>query len=312
MRFPHRFLLSFFFAPLLFLLNLAPSLQAAPEQLDWLTVDIWPEFDRPGALVLLTGSLPIGAPLPAQITIPLPEEATLNAVARISEANEMVDDISFNRNGDTLTLLTPDRRFRVEYYAPTVESEIGRQYRFVWEAPLAVDELSLSVQRPAAATAIDIDPAPEAVVQGLYGLEYAVLPTVSVYSGQPYLAELRYVMGSAQLTASLVEGEASMPGAAPDAAVVAEPFDLQWGMALAAAGGALLALALGWQLWGSRLRARQRPLKPRPRRGADSGGSANGDKGATGVVRFCHHCGARAKAGGRFCQQCGRRLKESA
>src|SRR5690606_4323832 len=37
-----------------------------------LAVELWPDYDRPAVLVLLTGALPASAPLPATVTIPVP------------------------------------------------------------------------------------------------------------------------------------------------------------------------------------------------------------------------------------------------
>ena len=59
------------------------SAQQPATVLEFLEVELWPDFDQPALLVLLSGALPADAPLPATITIPLPEAATINAVARI-------------------------------------------------------------------------------------------------------------------------------------------------------------------------------------------------------------------------------------
>ena len=51
--------------------------------IDSLDLEIWPDYDKSSVLVLLTGTLPEDTRLPASITLPLPEVAQLNAVARI-------------------------------------------------------------------------------------------------------------------------------------------------------------------------------------------------------------------------------------
>ena len=48
--------------------------------LDQLTADIWPDYDQPSVLVLLTGTLPDDVAYPATITVPIPDDATVNAV----------------------------------------------------------------------------------------------------------------------------------------------------------------------------------------------------------------------------------------
>jgi hypothetical protein len=51
--------------------------------IDSLDIEIWPDYDRASVLVLLTGTLPRDTQFPASVTLPLPETAQLNAVARI-------------------------------------------------------------------------------------------------------------------------------------------------------------------------------------------------------------------------------------
>ncbi|HEX6387566.1 MAG TPA: hypothetical protein VF177_23100, partial [Anaerolineae bacterium] len=94
------------------------SAQSETTAIESLAVEFWPDYDRPAVLVLLTGTLPADTPLPATVTLPLPQEADLNAVARISDDNVMIDDIEYTTGADQLTFTTPDRRFRIEYYLP--------------------------------------------------------------------------------------------------------------------------------------------------------------------------------------------------
>ena len=68
---------------LLLLVALPVAAQTEVTQLDTLTVELWPDYDRPAMLVILTGTLPESAALPATVTIPLPPEAEINAVARL-------------------------------------------------------------------------------------------------------------------------------------------------------------------------------------------------------------------------------------
>ncbi len=75
--------------PLLFSLLLLVSFVAAgavaaqepPTHLLSLAVELWPDYDRPAMLVLLTAELPPDVTLPATLTIPVPAEADIHAVA---------------------------------------------------------------------------------------------------------------------------------------------------------------------------------------------------------------------------------------
>jgi hypothetical protein len=101
---------------LLALLPIAAARGQGPvTTLESLAIFIWPDYDRPSVLVLLTGTLAGDEPLPAVVTFPLPEDAQLNAVARIDSQERMIDDISYSTDAGKLTLTTPDPRFQVEY-----------------------------------------------------------------------------------------------------------------------------------------------------------------------------------------------------
>jgi hypothetical protein len=267
--------------------------------LERLTVDLWPDYDRPSVLVLLTGSISADATLPVDVTLPLPSDAMLNAVARISNDNQMIDDISFERGDDTLTLTTPDRRFRVEYYMPYEAEGLQRTFSYVWSGGPAVSQLDIGVQQPQAATSIDVQPAPEAVIEGNDGLQYHNLAIRQLQPAEPFSVEVNYTLTSEQLTA---------PGAAPASTSNATaPVDdeagsfldsIDWPIILSVAGGVLLLLAVGWQVFGARLSARSAPRKPRPLRAMRQQ-----------QAQFCHQCGARAQEGDRFCRECGTELR---
>ena len=68
----------------LFSLLFTPSAQAQlpVTNIETLILDIWPDYDEPNVLVLMTGTLPANTSLPATVTIPLATGAEINAVAR--------------------------------------------------------------------------------------------------------------------------------------------------------------------------------------------------------------------------------------
>jgi hypothetical protein len=265
--------------------------------LDWVTVDLWPDYDRPSVLVLITGGLSADAPLPAEVTVPLPEGATVNVVARITDENEMIDDIEYVTEEGALTLVTPDARFRVEYYLPYEADGLQRAFTFAWLAQLSVEEMDVTVQQPQQATSLETEPEPSSVVEGGDGLQYYNLPGRSVAAGEPYLVAVTYTMGTPQLTQS--------SGATADPAQV-EPdtTPVNWPVMLAIAGALLLLLALAWQLWGDRLTTARAGASRKPR-------PAHRSRRAANAVRYCHQCGEAAQPGDRFCRACGTRLKEA-
>lgn len=258
-----------------------------------LAIELWPDYDRPAVLVLLTGTLPADTLLPAVVTLPLPAAAELNAVARISSDNVMSDDIEFTSNSGQLTFTTPDRRFRVEYYLPYDADGNQRTFTYTWQASIPVAQVEATVQEPAATSSIIIEPPPVTTSSGFNGLTYHTLPVQSVPAGQPYTVRVNYTLASPQLSieqspaAAIVEGaEAASPAAT-----------INWPIVAAAVGGVLLVIALTWQI-ASSSRAETRMRKPRPVRPEKQT-----------WARFCHECGQRVQPGDRFCRQCGTAVK---
>jgi hypothetical protein len=274
---------------------------------------LWPDFDRPSVLVLLTASINPDVALPATVRVPLPEGATLNAVARINDNNEMIDDLTYSEGEDALVVEATERRLRIEYYEPYEADGLERQFTFSWMADsTGVGELDVSVQQPAAATSLATDPAAEPAVTGSDGLRYHNLPTERVPAGEPYVVAVTYTMASSQLTTALASAPtpASDDAVAPDAADTGGLSTLNWPIILGAVGGILLLLALGWQLFGSRLSSRnvgRTPRKPTPQRTPSRTATPAGDETAP----YCHECGERSRPGDRFCRNCGTQLKSS-
>lgn len=265
--------------------------------LELLVIDLWPDYDRASVLVLITGNLPADTPLPAQVTLPLPQNATLNAVARITDEGDMIDDVDYENDSGTVTLTTPDRRFRVEYYLPYTSTGLEREFSFNWPGGPAVAQLDLSVQQPRAATAMNLQPEPETVITGSDGLQYHNLPVRQLEVAESFTVRGSYQLSSEQLTAS----SAASPEVQDASGGAALSFN--WSTALAIAGAVLLLAAVAWQLFGARLREdRRAPLKPRPARAVQTD---------SGRARYCHQCGAKARNDDRFCRDCGTQLKNT-
>jgi hypothetical protein len=139
--------------------------------IDSLDIEIWPDYDRASVLVLLTGTLPGDTRFPVSVTLPLPEAAQLNAVARIDskDGNMMADIVSSTDPAGTLTFITSDLRF---------------------------------VQRPASASTLNTEPAAANVVKSEDGFDYHIFPARAVPAGKPFPLYVDYKMITAQLSAT--------------------------------------------------------------------------------------------------------------
>jgi hypothetical protein len=277
---------------------LPPGFSQSPAAvIDALDIELWPDYDKPSVLVLLTGTLPGDTRLPASVTLPLPEAAQLNAVARIDSTDgNMKDDIFSNTDpSGNLTFVTPDLRFRVEYYLPYTVNDNRRSFDYTWSAAISVNNLQLRVQRPASASALNIEPAATNVARSGDGFDYHSFSSRPVPAGQPFSLQVAYTMTTPQLSAAnlLPPNTSSQPPASSvrtDAGA-----GTGWAMIAIIAGGLLIFGALIWQV------ASRRPADT-TRKSSDSGVKKQSRAG------FCRNCGEPVGKGDRFCGGCGTKL----
>jgi hypothetical protein len=295
--------------------------QTADVTIESLAVDVWPEYDRPSVLVLLTGFLPAGTPLPATVTVPVPENADVTAVARIDQTGGLFADITFEESVEgQVTLTTPDPRFRVEYYVPFELEGDERSFVFEWESETPVTEMLVSVQQPVAAEGMVVDPAVFSVTTRADGFQYHNLSPVEVPAGERFSLEVSYSRAMTTLSAELAQpttaDETTTTTEQPEPAA---PPAMNWQTILLASGG-VAVLAVGvWMIFGERLLAARkggvtaRPTpkaaRPRTREREMEGEVETAEIETPTYVQFCHHCGQKSDPDDRFCRSCGTRLK---
>ena len=280
------------------LTHLATALAQNPVTvIDTLGIEIWPDYDRPSVLVLLTGTLPEDTPLPASVTLPLPEGARINAVARIDgNDGKMKDDIfSSTDTPGTLTLVTPDLRFRVEYYLPYRVNNGQRSFDYTWLAAVSVNNFILSVQRPLSASTLVTEPAAETITRSGDGFDYHTFSGRAVPAGQGFSVQVEYSLTTDQLSVT------NLPPLNTDTQTDASAVDpatdsgLNWALVAIIVGGFLIFGALIWQVASRRTAASTRNT-----------GDLQGKKQSQ--AKFCPNCGEPIEKGDRFCRGCGSKL----
>jgi hypothetical protein len=278
-------------APLLALLPLTAARGQGPvTTLENLAVALWPDYDRPSVLVMLTGTLAADVPLPANVIVPLPADAQINAVARVDAQNRMFD-IARSADAGKLTLTTPDPRFHVEYYLPYRVEAGEHLFSFTWLSDLSVERLEAIVQRPAAAISLITEPMQGEIGQRKDGFTYYRMPAQAVPSGQPYSLRVRYPMTTTRLSAEPRVSPASPPKAASPATPEAPPTaTFGWPALVAIVGVGLISALVTWRL----ARGRSAPEGPRA--------EAREEPGAR---RSCRDCGLPVAEADRFCSDCG-------
>jgi hypothetical protein len=266
--------------------------------IDSLDIEIWPDYDRASVLVLLTGALPGDTRFPASVTLPLPEGAQLNAVARIdSKDGDMRDDIvsRTDPSAGTLTFITSDLRFRVEYYLPYTADKSQRSFDYTWSAAITVNNLQLRIQRPTSADTLNTKPATANVVSGGDGFDYHIFPKRAVPAGQPFTLHVNYKMITAQLSAISLPRQNTSDQTRAIPATPNTGSGISWALAAVVTGGLIIIGALIWQI-ASRRRA-SNISKPAASRVAKQS-----------QEKFCGNCGEPTGKGDNFCSGCGSEL----
>lgn len=275
-----KFLLRWLSLVLLLFTPAVLSAQTAPvSQYETITLELWPDYDRPAVLVILNAQLPLDSTLPAAVTLPLPEGSTLNAVARVNAAGELFSDLVYEQNNGRLTFETPSLAFRVEYYVPYTAQELERQIDFSWTAPAAVGQLRPLVQKPLKAENMVITPEVLQTQMTNTGFEYYLLGAQPLAAGQTFTVQANYTLPNGALSRpsediTITEVEPSF--------VFVNWRSILLGLFFFCIGAIFLASAL-------LDRKKQRVYKPTK-------------------ANFCAQCGKPVSAGDKFCRVCGHKF----
>jgi hypothetical protein len=256
-----------------------------------LEIEIWPEFDRPAALVLLKGEL---ANAGQSISLRLPvSSGGPAAVAQSIAAGGNLLNLPYERiDGKefiTLRITPPERFFHIEFYDKLDTGKEKRDYRYQWPGDIAADHVSVHVQQPAAVTNFAITPAFTDGAPGGDTLTYWTKDMGAVPVGKTLPIAIRYTKTDARTSKEILGPSASASAAAPaadapltSASPVAYSFDArsEW---ISAAIFVLIGVAGGVLLW----HRRSKPSKP------------------AAAAGFCTKCGNTLRTDDRFCSKCG-------
>jgi len=285
----------YFFLMLLFSLILpaAGHTQGKATAIDSLTVELWPDYDRASVLVLLTGALPADTTLPATVTLPIPETAQLHAVARIDSSDgQMKDDISSSPVPDGLSFITPDLRFRLEYYFPYAVNNNQRTFNFSWLAAISVNKFKLKVQRPLFASQLTTEPVSINIFSGEDGFTYYAFSEQVVPAGQLFSVRVDYTMTKDQLSVERLAPPSTgvQKSGLPSTAKTGP--DVNWPLLAVVAGALIILMVFVWKI-AIRRGESNRPI------------THNADAKKESNLRFCSNCDNPVDRDDRFCSKCG-------
>ena len=289
--------------PLLFALLAIPipvSAQAGVT-LDTFTVQLWPEFDQPAMLVIYDFTLPQNIDLPVDISLRIPADANLIAVANAPAGNLL--NVPYQepvKEGDwQIVSLTIDTAtvYHIEYYAPLERSDSQRDYLFLWPGDYAVKTFKVSVRPSIDTTEIITEPQMQSAASDSNTPSLLEWNTSDVEAGKQLPIRVTYKKSSDRLGVSDQPLETGTVDESTQGRVSLSNY-LPY---ILGGLGILLILVGGLYFWQSS------KGKPSPRRRRHARDEENDD----GDV-YCHQCGKRAQSGDRFCRTCGTRLRKEA
>ena len=271
-----------------------------------LEVDLWPEYDRTGVLVIYHITLPAETTLPASLALRLPKAAGKPNAVAVQQPNGQLFSVDYQTQVDgddeiisfSATLL----QVQVEYYDPGLKiTDKTRNFSYTWPGNYAVDKMLVQVQQPPDASSLNITPGPVTSHVGSDNLTYYQKDIGAVTIGQTFSLEVTYQKDTDSLTVEKLQVQPSAPlTTAPtwqDRLQVALPWFL-------GALGVLLILGGGYWFWKSGRSAQPVKRYRRPRTAITQASPADGE-----IIIYCHQCGKRAATGDRFCRSCGTRLR---
>jgi hypothetical protein len=267
-----------------------------------LGIDLWPDYDRPGVLVIYRANVAPGVALPAPVTLRIPAAAGAPSAVAERQADGQLINLQYERRveGDVALIdMTVTRPIvQLEYYDPSIERDgAARSFTFTWAGDYEVGELSISAQQPDLARGLTLDPPAASRSTGADGLVYHTVSFTGLDAGESVAVDVSYEKANDQLsveTMAPVEPEATPTPQATSAG------DTEIVVIVVIALLAAALIVIGYALF----RGRRRPRGPRP---AAAAGPAGG--GGSGGTRFCTQCGAGADPGDRFCASCGTPLR---
>ena len=289
----------------LFVFIVPVQAQDAP-RFDTLTIDLWPEYDRPSMLVIYKGELSPEVSLPAEITLRIPVEAGAPVVVAVGPDANSVSDSVFETQvmGEWLevSFIATTPAVQLEYYDPgLIKDGALRSFDFTWPGDYGVNTLVLQAQQPLGATNMTVSPQMGRMVQDQVGFTYNIIDVGELEQSETFELGVSYEKESDALSVESLQIQPSAtitPGSSNLFSL-----DQPWIWFLIALGVILIGGG-GYWYWRSGQEESQ-PQKRKQRRSA----KVSQDGVPSGKTVYCHQCGKRATPGDVFCRTCGTRLR---
>lgn len=304
------FLLALLLLPVLALAQAPAPAKAGGVRLSSLSIEIWPEYDRPAALVILRGVVAEDVKLPAAIALRLPAGADGAAAVAYSTAQDgnllnLKNEQVKGKDGVSVKFDAPTRFFHIEFYEPLPTADPARTYTYTWRGDVAVEKTAVVVQEPAGSLGLVTEPAFNQTSQGAEGLNYRIGDLGALPAGKAVPIKITYTKPDARPSVEIKgmrTAQAAPANVAPTAASINAPVPPaqgglpNWVVPVGgfAAFGIIVALLVAL-LW-------------RRQAGAPAPAGAAKAAAATGAATFCRKCGAPLAPDSAYCAKCGTKV----
>lgn len=302
-----------FFLTAFILLSAWPHSYAAAQpavEFERLSIEIWPEYDRPDALVIYRITLPAQSSLPAQLSLRIPSPAG----QPFSLAYLDVDNLLYNLNFTTTTVdgewlrinfTAPVQNLQVEYYDPRLtKNGTARSFDYRWAGDYKVRNLSVRVQQPFNASQMAIQPTQGTSSLESDGLTYFTNQVGMVEAGTSFSFKINYSKPDDKLTAEVSSPQPKTSSSnQPASTGSSSKFDATLIAVILAV--ILVGAGAAWYFMQQRAQAAVTAGK---RRHATNRSTIRATTEPDQTV-YCHHCGKKSLPGDIFCRSCGARLR---
>jgi hypothetical protein len=203
---------------LLFVAAAGPSAGQVTTSLERLEIAFWPEYDKPGVLVMLKGWLPADAHMPTYVPLPMPVGVTPSAVAKRDPSGQLLlaaYTVLDHRFFQEVRIAADTAEIRLEYYEPLTLEGDTRSYVFEWPGIIALGSVSYELQQPTGAQALRVDPSPHSQNVGFDGLTYFAADLGSTQSGDVLSIAFSYTKASPGLTVNTFQPTPSQDSTTP-------------------------------------------------------------------------------------------------
>jgi hypothetical protein len=279
---------------------------------DNVLVEIWPEYDKPSALVMYQFTLASTVKLPAEVIIRIPEKAGMpHAVATEDEAGllNLSYETSIENGWELIKFTTAVTKVRLEFYDPGLSIQgTQRKYTYTWPGDYAVNSFTMQVQQPFNAADMSLIPDMGSGQKGQDGLVYYNMLVGQVKAGTTFDLQIAYTKPDNTLT-NANSFEQAQPAQQVDNNTPGRVATLNDFLPWVLGGLGILLIAVGGFWYWRTGQAATAPSRARhSTRRAASADKMSPTTNENEAI-YCSQCGKRAGPGDLFCRTCGTKLR---